>query len=57
MNTYLWNRDVGRIPSREFRYAQTDRLYRSLHRSSNKSLRQRHDGAVNTLDIEQINGR
>ena len=57
MNTYLLNRDIASITQNSFRFAQTERIYKSLQRSRTKRLKRRHFGAVNALDIEQINGR
>ena len=57
MNSWLVNRDIAATRSTLFQFAQTDRLFRSLHRSPNKKLKKRHFGAVNAIDIEKINGR
>jgi len=57
MNGYLLNRDIAAIRSTVFHFAQTDRLFKSFHRSPNRKLKKRHFGAVNAIDIEEINGR
>lgn len=57
MNNYLLNRDIGSVPPKAFHHAQTDRVFRSLRLSSRKTLKKRHFGAVNAVNVEQINGR
>ena len=57
MNGYLVNRNIAAGRPSELRRAQTGRAFRSLQRSSTKTLKKRHFAAVNALDIEQINGR
>jgi hypothetical protein len=58
MNIYLLERSLApSTTADEFRYAQTARLFGSLQRSTSKSLKNRHFGAVNALDIERINAR
>ena len=57
MNTYLLHRSLAGVTPEFFHYAQTDRIFKSLHRSPCKKLKKRHFGAVNALDIERINAR
>jgi hypothetical protein len=58
MNIYLLERSLAPgTTADEFRYAQTGRLFGSLNRSSSKTIKKRHVGAVNALDVERINAR
>jgi hypothetical protein len=57
MNTYLLSRDLATARADKFHFDQTARLFSSIQRSPRKRLKKRHFGAVNALDIEQINGR
>ena len=57
MNSFLLNRDIGTTRVDAFHFAQSGRLFKSIQRSPHKKLKKRHFGAVNALDIEQINGR